>query len=374
MEEGIYEGVFEVVDSKENYIVLKEKRNILVYNQFSLKSGDIIEAKIEISKFKEKRYSSDFDRTSYYASKRIYNQGKIISFKSIGHKVSTLSIRQKILEYYQTNLKEKSYAYVKACFFGIVELEEEVQEAYSSLFISHILTISGVHILFLFHIFNFLFQKIFKKEGSVFSIGILFGYIWFIGFPVSAIRAFLFLVLSYFNRFGIVKYTKLDIWSISFLIIILINPYLFYQMSFILSFIISFILIFKDEFNCFRIKFMKSFFVSMLCIFSILPFIIQMNHQFSLLGILLSFIFSFILGKYLLPFIFIILVFPVSTYEYVFIILDRILISLNQIFFVCKVPSLPTIFILIYYFLFIFLLLTLASKQYKIKYFVMFFS
>ncbi len=372
LQEGIYEEVYEVEEIKNKYAIIKGKRKILVYNTFNLKSGDIIYAKVEVTLFREKRYSTDFDAKTYYASKRVYNQGKLLTVEIMDHKISSYSILHTILGHYQKVLNKKSYAYLQACIFGIVDLDEQVEETYSSLYISHLFAISGMHILLLYQFLCFIIQRIFKKEGSIIAIFVLFGYIWLIGFPISAVRAYLFLFFSFFNRFGTLRYTKLDIWSLSFLLLVLVQPFTFYQMSFILSFIINFILIFKEEFIRTNSKILNSLFTSLLCIFSIFPFLIQMNSDISFVGMGIGFIFGVFFSKFLYPVLFFSLLFPFPVFEQLWMRFETILLFIHQFLPIVRISTIPLIFIILYYLIYIFLLIMLASKKFKAKYYILF--
>ena len=66
------------------------------------------------------------------------------------------------LSYYETRLDEKSFSYLKALIFGINDLEKSIKKAYASLYISHLLAISGLHINFMYYILVKLFQRVFK--------------------------------------------------------------------------------------------------------------------------------------------------------------------------------------------------------------------
>ena len=232
------------------------------------------------------------------------------------------------------------------------------------------MAISGLHIIFLYHIISFILLKIFKYYGHKIPIVLLFLYISFIGFKISATRAFLFLFLQELNKKGNVKYTKLDILSISFIIMILFNPYQIYQTGFILTFLVSFILVFlkkKDNENKLFFQY-KSYFI---IYFSILPFTINMTNKISLLSFFLAPIFSSFFSIIILPISYILTVLPILDYflKYIFIFINNYVEGISEYSLLINVPSLNIIFIVIYYILFIFLIyLVLKGKRIIIGY------
>ncbi len=362
--EGMVEGRFEVVDYTSGGLILKGEKRILVKDiEGKLKPGDVIEAKVKVSNLEEASYLGDFDAKKFYAAKRITNRGRIDSYTLVNQKWTLSRLKSNILDFYQSHLKEKSFSYVKTLIFGMNSLDSEVKEAYSIFYLSHLLAISGLHIHFIFQFLVFLFQRVLKINGEHLAISIIGLYVAFIGFPISCLRAFLFLFLSILNQRGRIQYTKLDIFSISFLGIVLWNPYQAYQSGFILSFIISFVLLFMEEYTPFHTKRRKAYFQTILCILSILPFLINQTNQIAILGILLSFIIGGVLGKYFLCFVFLVALVPLPYYECAFGVLDNILLYLSRFNPPIHVPSLSIISIVLYYIIFLYFLVCLTRKK-----------
>lgn len=364
LEEGEYWGVYEVIEQSKESIVLKGNGTILVYQPSAqLRVGDQIEACIKVTKFKEKSYEMDFDTKAFYAAKRIYNRGSILSYHRIGHKLNRNSIIYEILNFYKRRLGETTYSYVETLLFGRSTLDTTIKQAYSSLYLSHILAISGLHILFFYQVFITLFRKIFRIEGTVFSIFLLGAYVFLIGYPPSAFRAFLFLFLGFLKERRGLRFTKLDILSISYIIMVLINPISAYQSGFIMSYLVCFLLIFIKEFIKWKHPLGRAFLQNILCIFSILPFIINQTNQISILGIFLSFFLGLFFGRYVLLFMLMILIIPLQQYESIFVSLNQFLVGLSNVSYCIKIPSLNIYWILCYYILFCFFLIGLAKHQ-----------
>lgn len=370
LKEGTYNDKFLVEDISSKNIILKYGNNkIIIYEtNTELKPGDVIEAKLEIENFETKSYSADFNALLYYKSKRISNHGTINYYKIIEQNYTVKTLKYDILNFYENKLSENTFLYVKSLIFGVSDFNDNLKEAYANLYISHILAISGMHIMFLCKLLSFLCQKVLKIEGDI-LITLLIGiYVIFIGLPSSSLRAFLFLFLNNLNKIGSIKYTKLDVFSLSFIIMIFINPYSYFQNGFILSFLISFVIIFMNEFLNQQAKLYNYICYTFICIFSSLPIIINQTKQLAIFGLFFTIVIGFILGKYLLPLILLILIFPINIYEYIFIALNDMLLFLSENSYKLNFPYLNIYLICIYYFLFILLLLALVRKIKVLKY------
>lgn len=365
LESGVYNQTFKVLEVKENNIILKGTTKIVVYNQgYDLIPGDQINATIKVKGLLKPSYTGDFNEEVYYLSKGVTNKGNLLQFEKMGHQFRIEEIRYSILNYYQKTLGTKSYQYISSIIFGVVELEKDVKEAYQTLYSSHILAISGLHILFIYQIIKKLLQKVLLIEGELLSLLVVGIYLILIGFPVAALRAYLFLILGALNK-GKVKYTELDILSVSFILMVLMNPFWAFQNGFILSFLISFLLLFMNEFNVYQ-GILKKFYTSLLCILATLPFVINQNYEISITGLFFSFIIGFILSSYLLPILLLVFILPFSFWEYLFQGLDTILIFLNQSSIKFSFPALSILKITIYYLLLILLLISLVQKRKRI--------
>ncbi|MDE7263785.1 MAG: DNA internalization-related competence protein ComEC/Rec2 [Anaeroplasmataceae bacterium] len=363
---GIYEDTYEVIDVSEKYVILKGQTKFIIFTTTTdLIPGDIIYAKVKLTSLSKPSFYGDFDTESYYNAKGITNQGKLIQYEKQGAKFRIERIRYVILRYYKNRLKEKSYTYLKAIFFGISELNKDISKAYSSLYLSHFLAISGLHITFFNSCILWFLRKVFRIRGEKTSLLILGMYIYFIGYPMSSLRAFLFLLLQEINKKGTIQYTKLDIFSISYIGMVILFPLKAFQSGFILSYIVSFILLFMDDYSPAHTKWKKKFFSSGLCVLSILPFLIQQTNQIFLTGIVLSFILGVIFSKFILPIILVLLVFPNFVIENLFLWLDQSLLFFSQFSCPFAMPTLSLFNVVFYYFLFVLSLICLTKKRRK---------
>ncbi len=370
-DDELYRGEFVVEELKDNYIIIKEKIKVVVYTKdIKVIPGDVIDVELKLSKIENGSYYGDFDSKLYYQSKRIYNSGKIIDYEIVGTKITINNLKFKIRNFFKSKLEIRSFEYLDAIIFGNNEIEDEVNKSYKSLYISHILTISGMHIMFFYYLLTNFFKKFFSIDGEFISTSLIFLYVLLLGFPVSATRSFLFLLISLFNKVGYIKYTKLDILSISFIFMVIINPFIANQTGFVLTYLISFSLIFMNEFTDNLSKNKKGILNSLICILVSLPIVINMNNKIAILGIIFSVFLSIFLPKLLLSIGIIMLIFPNKIYEYVFIGLNKVLIILSNNALMIRFPQINIIEMLIYYAILVFILICMIKKDNIVKSFI----
>lgn len=320
------EDTYEIIEEHKNYYIFKAKTKYVVYkNNHSFQCGDIVQAKLKLYGIDSASYSGDFDAKSYYLSLGITGRGSIIEIQKIDHRITKGSIKQNILSFYETRLEEVSFQYVKSLLFGKDDFDANIKDAYSKLLISHFLVISGMHMIIIFTFFRKVIQFLFHKEGSYFSLGILFCYLSFLNYPVSASRAFLMLFLSIINKKGSIQYTRLDIFSLAFLFLSISNPLQSYQNSFILTFVVSFAFLFLDELMPTKNPFFKGILSSLIATLFIFPFIINQTNTLSLMSLFLAGVLSIFLSKVIFPMVFILLVIPIP-------LLNSFLVFINHTF------------------------------------------
>lgn len=362
-----YETKIEIPKNFNSYVLdIEEDNYILFYKGIKVKvyekghnnlPGDIINIEFEKSNIDTKSYESDFNYKEYLYSSDIIYQGWGKTKEYITTTISINRIRLYYTNYLKDNLSKDSYNYIMALVFGKNMLEDNISDSYSVLGISHIMAISGLHILFLFQIISFILLKLFNYYDRKIPLILLFLYICFIGFRVSALRAFLFLLLSELNKKGKIKYTKLDILSISFIILILMNPYQIYQSGFILTFLVSFILIFIKRKNN-ENKLFYQYKTYLIIYFSTFPFVINITNKISLISFILSPIFSSIICIIILPLSYILTICPILDYglKYIYIFINNYVLGISRYSLLLNVKSFNIYSIFIYYLIFILLI------------------
>lgn len=108
----------------------------------------------------------------------------------------------------------------------------EIQENFSKAGLAHVLALSGMHL----SIFASLPGRFFKKKSEMFSLIVVFLFVWFAGLSPSLLRALISMIISLVCKKLSIKTNLLGILSLSFLIQISIFPSHIFNYGFILSY------------------------------------------------------------------------------------------------------------------------------------------
>ena len=375
----INKNTFKMKDNYEIYVIdIKNENSYYAYvgsNKFLIYDydhecipGDRLNVSIKLIEDK-KSYTNDFDNEYYLLGKNVTYVAKIKNKEFIRHGFSFYAPKYFYSKYLSNNLSLESFNYVNAVVFGNNNLESDVKDAYSILGISHILAISGLHILLIYKFLSFLLFKLFNYYDDKIPIILIGIYVFFIGFPISALRAFLFLVLNAINKKNGSSYTKLDILSISVFLMILFRPYCIYNTGFILSFIVSFIFIYRTEIiGRSSSSLIKQYKTYVLIFFSTLPFVLNISNRISVISIILSPILSSLISFILLPLSYLDFLLPIFDYglKYIFIGINIYVVNLKNILLIINIQSFNFYMMLVYYLIFGFIIYTFIKKKYKI--------
>ncbi|QQK07653.1 DNA internalization-related competence protein ComEC/Rec2 [Miniphocaeibacter halophilus] len=141
----------------------------------------------------------------------------------------------KILSKLDSNSKDFLYS----VFTGNNFLSEEYTNMYKNLGIMHILSVSGLHIVILQSLLMFCLNFIIinKNTKRILSLFLIFLYCLLIGFPISAIRAFIFLFIDFISSVSMRPKVQIKTISISAILILLINPWSIFDLGFQFSFL-----------------------------------------------------------------------------------------------------------------------------------------
>ena len=235
-------------------------------------------------------------------------------------------------------------------------------EIYRNNGIWHLFAISGTHISLIILILNKLFQKL--KIKNILINGVLTYFMFLTNFSASVLRATIFYFIKVLcNRFQ-VKISNDKILLLTAFTILLINPFMIYNVGFQYSFLISYTLIklSKNITGNYVVKLFKISFISFLVS---LPITVNMNYEINLLSIILNLIY--------VPFISFV-IFPISIISFFVPFINSILIYLinilectneflNNFNIEIIIPKLNSLVVFIYYLLLI-IYFNKISKKY----------
>lgn len=246
-------------------------------------------------------------------------------------------------------------------------VNSEILDIYQNNGISHLFAISGMHISVLIGILFMLLKNITynKRIKYLYASIFLIFYLFLTNFSSSILRASIMFILNAINECYNFKIKKIDIVLFTLDIILIVNPYIIFQISFQYSYIISlFMVIFGKKISAISNKYLRSLYISYLCFMITLPMTIYYFNQVNFISIIINIIY--------IPFVSIV-VFPLCLIIFVFSFLSPIFnlcinllefsnMFINDIDLFTFVFTKPSFLILIIYYIFV--LLVLFDKKY----------
>lgn len=292
-----------------------------------------------------------FNYKKYLYNKRVYYTLKIDSIKILNENSNPfIKLKNRVIKHVNS-YKDSTYLY--AFILGKTELiSDEVLTSYRENGISHLFALSGLHVSIFSSILLFILKKLRFKEilnyVLIFSFLLLFSFIS--GFSPSILRATLLFFLLGINKVFYLNIRTLDILYLVFIILVIINPFIIYNLSFILSFTAAFFLIFSSDLLKGKNYFISLFKVSLLSYFASLPLSIYYFGYTNLLGTILNLVFVPLVSFVVFPLT--LLTFIISKFYSILNITTNLLESLSLLFNKFKIiiyfPRINLIFVFIY--------------------------
>lgn len=270
------------------------------------------------------------------------------------------------------NKIKKSGDYVKTFTLAINEIDDNVNDSYRSNGISHLFSISGMHISLFASFFLFVLNKISYNRYFNYAMVDLFliFFMVLVGFTPSSVRSVVMFILFSINKVFNLKIKSLDIMLILLIILLIINPYYLYSVSFLFSYTISIgIVIGNRNIKRIRNKLVKNLYMSFLCFILSLPICINYFNQVNLLSIVFNLFFIPLVSSIVFPLSILCLLIPtLDSILYIFIsIMENVSLFLSNIsIFIINFPKVNIVLVLIYY-------LILVVALYKPKFYIILF-
>ncbi|MCK9216360.1 MAG: DNA internalization-related competence protein ComEC/Rec2 [Firmicutes bacterium] len=228
----------------DKYYSLKEKVVFKDYNKSNYKAGDIIKTGGHVSEIVGKRNFGDNDISLYFNSKGIYFQligqnsnlvGRANSFKVLFF----YNVRSRISNIINKSLPTDEAAFLNAVIIGDKHyLDAEEKDNFSKTGLSHILSISGLHVAFIVYLLNAIL-KVLKIKGNyrdILSSILIAYYIAMIGVPPPALRSFIMMLIFIWGKHIRRDYDISSAASLAAILMLLHNPLLVHNQGFIISF------------------------------------------------------------------------------------------------------------------------------------------
>ena len=206
---------------------------IEVKKDIQFEYGDKVLLQGGFRKGSEQRNTGGFDYQLYLKSIHIYGTLKVENYQKISSDnvnwiaKSINTIKLAITKNIENILEKEDVQIVKGLILGdTTTLEEELKEKFQVANISHVLAVSGMHIIYIVIGIEVIFKKLLGKRPVKYVV--IFGLVFYMsitGFTSSIVRAG---IMGMMNIVAFLVYRKNDIWTsiaISLGIILIQNPY-----------------------------------------------------------------------------------------------------------------------------------------------------
>ena len=364
-------GIVTKYEVKEDKITIeiKAKEKLLITYKYqdkefnNLSYGDKIKVKGTLITPSKNTNQNTFNYQKYLYYKKIYYLVEATSINKIANNHNYLYTIKNTL--YQKINKLKSSNYIKTLLFCDNTLSKEIKESYRINGISHLFSVSGMHINFFVSIIYLYLNKITYNKRIKYLITNIFIITYLILFPSSSLlRSAVMSILYSINYLLKLKIKKIDILLLTLVVSLLINPFIIYDLGYIYSYTITFFLVLSSSTLKKKNKINKIIYISLLSFLVSIPITIYNSYEINIISILLNII--------LVPIISIIIL-PLTILTYIFPILDSILYLFTNTLetislFISKInitkiifPKPSLLIIVLYYIIF---LLSYQNKKY----------
>lgn len=316
-------GIVTKYEVKEDKITIeiKAKEKLLITYKYqdkefnNLSYGDKIKVKGTLITPSKNTNQNTFNYQKYLYYKKIYYLVEATSINKIANNNNYLYTIKNTL--YQKIDKLKSSNYIKTLLFCDNTLSKEIKESYRINGISHLFSVSGMHINFFVSIIYLYLNKITYNKRIKYLITNIFIITYLILFPSSSLlRSTVMSILYSINYLLKLKIKKIDILLLTLGVSLLINPFIIYDLGYIYSYTITFFLVLSSSTLKKKNKINKIIYISLLSFLVSIPITIYNSYEINIISILLNII--------LVPIISIIIL-PLTILTYIFPILDSIL-------------------------------------------------
>ena len=225
-------------------IYTKEKG---IENSLNYKYGDVIEYRGKINRIQKLNNPYEFDYKKYLNSNDIvttitaYDDVKYL-YTKIGNPILHIcyTIKEIVGENIEKKMPEKEANLYKSIIYGDDgNLDENIKETFTKDGMSHILAVSGMHLMYLILILKFILKDVPSNISKFIYYFVICSYVVISGMSISILRAGIMSIIMISNKHSSSnkknnKYVSL---LISYLLIVIYNPYSIFNVSGIFSYL-----------------------------------------------------------------------------------------------------------------------------------------
>lgn len=283
------------------YLKSEEEKELFEKN---LKVGKTLKVKGEKKEVTGMTIPNTFDYKKYLYEQRIYFCFQVTQVDILSEKISFLNTIKNKIEERIKMLGNDSYlrAFILGdkTFIASDEYDHIMENG-----VSHLFALSGMHLSLIYFFLDKLLRK--RRGKKLIIYAFLFLYLFITGFPVSFLRAILFMLFLDFNKRMDLSISKLKILFLTAFFLLLLNPFYIYNVGFWYTFVVTFSLLFCSSFLEQKNKILQIMMVSFITFLFSLPISIYLNYEINLLSvfnniILVPFISTFVFPCALIAF------------------------------------------------------------------------
>ncbi|MBR6072979.1 MAG: DNA internalization-related competence protein ComEC/Rec2 [Bacilli bacterium] len=307
--------------------------------------------------------ANTFNYKKYLYNNHIYYVMNVDNIEVINNKSNLLyRIKNMIINHINSY---KSKGYISMFIIGDKSLlDDGIYNQYQRLGISHIFAISGMHISILSMILFKLLYKLKDKYKYIIVILFLLFYMFITNYSPSVLRSSVMFILLFINNEYDYSLDTIKVYYLSISILLLINPFLLYNVGFLYSSIISYTLI-RYGYIIHGNKLISLLKISIISMLVSLPITINSNYEINILSPINNLLFVSLISTIIYPFS--LLTFLIKPLDNIFYLLMKLIevIANYSLVFNIIIPKINIVFIIIYY-LILYIFLNTYNKKYLI--------
>ena len=370
---GVIENIKYTSDNAQIYIKGKE---LVLANKYSIdtsfKDSIKIGNKVKVyGKVNIPTNNTNFNTFNY----RKYLLSKKIRFTITVDKLEILNTKQNIFYLTKDKLKSillqsKEYPYLNAFILGDTSyLSENIKNSYLTNGISHLFSVSGMHVGFLSSIILSLLNKISKKKNlnHIILFIILFFYTYLVGFTPSIMRSVIFMMLLFCKKKLNLNISTFKLYIFMTCMFLIYNPYYIYSIGFMYSFTISGFLIYYSKLIQKKGYFQKILIISLIAFLASSPISLYNNFELNFFSPILNLVFVPLVTLIIFPLSFIVLFIPnlITVYSALISILEHISLWCSSTISYSFIFGKPFIIVITFYYILVVMILNNYKRKFS---------